>query len=56
LEEQRKGLVKYQSKMNNKVHGMGGKIPAFDGKAKNFAMWWKKFLAYAAMSRFKDIY
>jgi hypothetical protein len=32
----------------------GGKIPTFDGKAKNFASWWKKFLAYAMMSKFKD--
>ena len=41
--------------MSEEVQDRGGKIPTFDGEAKNFAMWWKKFLAYAAMSRFKDI-
>ena len=41
--------------MNEEVLDRGGKIPTFDGEAKNFAMWWKKFLAFAAMSGFKDI-
>jgi hypothetical protein len=30
-------------------------MPTFDGDPRNFANWWKKFLAYATMSKFKDI-
>jgi hypothetical protein len=41
--------------MSEDMYHRGGKIPTFDGKAKNFASWWKKFLAYAMMSKFKDI-
>jgi hypothetical protein len=41
--------------MSDEIQDRGRKIPTFDGESKNFAMWWKKFLAYAAMSRFKDI-
>jgi hypothetical protein len=41
--------------MSEDMYDRGGKIPTFDGKAKNFATWWKKFLAYAKMSKFKDI-
>jgi hypothetical protein len=37
------------------IYDRGGKIPKFDGKAKNFASWWKKFLANAMMSKFKNI-
>jgi DsbC/DsbD-like thiol-disulfide interchange protein len=33
----------------------GGKLPTFDGTAKNFASWWKKFMAYATMNKFRDI-
>jgi hypothetical protein len=33
----------------------GGKMPTFDGNPRNFANWWKTFLAYATMSKFKDI-
>jgi hypothetical protein len=40
--------------LNDKVNDRGGKIPTSDGKAKNFAMRWNKFLANAAMSGFKD--
>jgi hypothetical protein len=32
-----------------------GKIPTFDGESKNFPSWWKKFLAYATISKFKNI-
>jgi hypothetical protein len=41
--------------MSEDMYDRGGKIPTFDGKAKNFASWWKKFLAYVVMSKFKDI-
>jgi hypothetical protein len=41
--------------MSEDMYDRGGKIPTFDSKAKNFASWWKKFLAYAMMSKFKDI-
>jgi predicted Zn-ribbon and HTH transcriptional regulator len=37
------------------IYDKGGKIPTFDGDAKYFASWWKKFLAYATMNKFKDI-
>jgi hypothetical protein len=40
--------------MSEDMYDRGGKIPTFDGKAKNFASW-KKFLAYTMMSKFKDI-
>jgi hypothetical protein len=41
--------------MSEDMYDRGGKIPTFEGEAKNFASWWKKFLAYAMMSKFKDI-
>jgi hypothetical protein len=51
-----KGVISYYRKqMSEEVKDRGGKIPTFDGEAENFAMWWTTFLAYAAMSRFKDI-
>jgi hypothetical protein len=37
------------------TYDRGGKMPTFDGDPRNFANWWKKFLAYATMSKFKDI-
>ena len=39
----------------DEVQDMSGKIPTFDGESRNFASWWKKFLAYATMNKFKDI-
>ena len=33
----------------------GGKLPTFDGDAKHFSSWWKKFMAYATMNKFKDV-
>jgi hypothetical protein len=41
--------------MSEDMYDRGGKIPIFDGEAKNFVSWWKKFFAYAMMSKFKDI-
>jgi hypothetical protein len=40
--------------MSEDMYDRGGKMPTFDGNAKNFASWWNKFLAYAMMSKFKD--
>jgi hypothetical protein len=34
---------------------MTTRILIFDGNAAKFASWWKRFLAYATMSGFKDI-
>jgi hypothetical protein len=36
------------------IYDRGGKIPSFDGNAKYFANWWKKFLANATMNKYKD--
>jgi hypothetical protein len=41
--------------MSEDMYDRGGKMPTFDGKTKNFASWWKKFLVYAKMSKLKDI-
>jgi hypothetical protein len=41
--------------MSEDMYDIGEKFPTFDVEAKSFARWWKKFLAYARMSKFKDI-
>jgi hypothetical protein len=41
--------------MSKDMYNRGGKIPTFDGEAKNFVSWWKKYLTYAKISKFKDI-
>ena len=33
----------------------GDKIPTFDGEARNFPNWWKKFTAYTTMVKIKNI-
>jgi hypothetical protein len=39
----------------NQNFDRGGKLPLFDGDAKNFASLWKKFMAYATRNKFRDI-
>jgi hypothetical protein len=41
--------------MSEERFDIGGRIPTFDGDAVNFPNWWKRFLAIATMSNFKDI-
>ena len=41
--------------MSEDMFDRGGKIPTFDGEARNFPNWWKKFTAYATMVKIKDI-
>ena len=41
--------------MSEERFDFGGKVPTFDGDAVNFPSWWKRFLAIATMSNFKDI-
>jgi hypothetical protein len=41
--------------MDDDSFNWGERIPTFDGQIQNFPTWWKKFSAYATMSRIKSI-
>jgi len=41
--------------MSEDILDRGGKIPTFDGEARNFPNWWKKFTAYTTMVKIKNI-
>jgi len=39
--------------MTDSVDRSAVKLPTFDGEAKNFELWWRRFLAFAGSHRFK---
>ena len=48
-------IKKEKRQIMEETYDREGKLPTFDGDLKNFANWWKRFLAFTTINKFKEI-